>query len=176
MIRISILVVACLVALLQQQGVQSLLSPTTQDTPKSSALEDPQAPKTPEEQRISGDVSDIMEIRSQLGGVSETLGDLSLEMPGKPKNGDGKPVLSYDEEFQKQLTQQARNRPPEEDTKSSLEAEFAMQEPSERQEAIREAARMLEEAAAILEEVSSYDHADDVRQRASQLWKSARQR
>ena len=44
-----------------------------------------------------------------------------------------------------------------------------------RREFVRKAARKLEEAAAILEEVNQYNQADKIRQDAADLWKSARQ-
>jgi len=43
-----------------------------------------------------------------------------------------------------------------------------------RRDTVRHAARMLEEAAAMLEEASEYDQADKVRQTASELWRAAR--
>jgi len=185
MIRISILVVACLFALLQQQGVESLLTPSTQDQPKSSPVapngsEAPQGQKTVQKIRLSPEeVADIVSIRQQLGetGVSGVLGDLSLEMPGQRKDQtDGKPALSLEQEFQKQLAAQVSTRKPADDKKSPPLGNFDHQPSTKRQDAIRKSARKLEEAAAILEEVHSYDHADDVRRAASELWKSARQR
>jgi hypothetical protein len=170
-----------------KSGVKSLLTTSTQQTQKSSQTDMPSAD---EQARIKAEVAEIMAIREQLGGgVAETLGDLSLEMPTtsdqKPKSETQNPPHSLQKSFQEQLARQASKRPTRQDSppvETAVDLLIAERRPMdkhapplhERRGIIRDAARMLEEAAALLEEAQQYDQADAIRQNASQLWRSAR--
>jgi hypothetical protein len=178
-------------AMMPQQGVESLVPPPTQETeessaPSSSPSENGVADPI-EEERIQAEVAEIMAIRKQLGGgVAETLGDLSLDMPGaKPQQNesDKKPAVNYESEFEEILAKRSRSsmRPPHQtspeirpEPEIGLPVQLLPIDSVERQESIRHAARMLEEAAAALEEASVYDRADEIRQTAVELWRSAR--
>ncbi len=126
-----------------------------------------------------------MAIREQLvGGVAETLVDLSLDMLGNKGQGkvsvpDGTKIMTLEESFAKKLTEQSQNHAAREITPGGwiLIDEKADENASpnpEHRDTIRHAARMLEEAAAILEDAEQYGQADSVRATASELWRSAR--
>lgn len=202
MLRAQFLLAACLAAVcLPQQGVESLVPSPTQQTAESSqdskTSTKPVMSPVPQNsgettaianEQIEAEVAAIMAIRKRLGGgVAETLGDFSVEMP-KPSSrqaptADTKPV-NLDEEFAKHLAEQSRNHVAQNKKESGLQ--LAQRPPirlqdnapsindEERRETIRHAARMLEEAAAVLEEASVYDHADKIRGTAGELWRSAR--
>ena len=176
MFRFSVLIVCCASFLFQQgESLDAPDAPLTQQSPESSPLE---------QQRIREKVADIIGIQSQMGGgVAEALGDLSLEMPGQgteddPQEGSQKdPALSRNEQFQTILA--AQFLADESSGEPKQPSDFSLMEnhgslPAESQELVREAARKLEEVAAILEQVSDYDRADQIRQNATELWKSAR--
>ena len=173
-----------------QGGVKSLLTTSTQENSESSHTvsqsEQSEETESVEEQRIQAEIAEIMAIRKRLGGgVSEQLKGFSIEMPGGGNTSQGqapdaKEQLNLEEAFAKQLTEQTRNSrnadPATMERRWHLETvagESAM--PSqERKETVRHAARLLEEAAAILEEASEYQQADKVRHTAGELWRTAR--
>ena len=176
MFRFSVLIVCC-ASFLFQQG-ESL------DAPDAASTQQSQESSPKEQLRIREKVADIMGIQSQMGGgVAETLGDLSLEMPGQGTEGDLQegsrkdPALSRNEQFKSILAAQFLADESSGESKQASSFSLLKNQPSlpaESQELVREAARKLEEAAAILEQVSDYDRADQIRQNATELWKSAR--
>jgi len=171
MIRAQFLLAACLVMAVltqngDQDGVKSLLNPS-------------------EEARIQAEVAEIMAIRKRLGGgVSEQLKGFSIEMPAGKTGGtqvpDRSEPMSIEEAFTKQLTRQSRNSTAQTQSANKWTLEAIAEEPAKlaqpHRESVRHAARMLEEAAAILEEANEYDQADKVRQTAGELWRTARLR
>ena len=170
-----------------QDDVKSLLVDSTQQTPESSQSEKTDIAK---EERIQAEVAEIMAIRKQLGGgISEQLKDFSIEMPGRKKEDlevVHDQMLSMKEAFAKQLAEQSRANIPvpvpavrarinDDRWRLARSPQQPGVTPQERSETLRHAARMLEEAAAMLEEAREYDQADNIRQRAGELWRRARQ-
>lgn len=187
MIRVQYLLAACLAITVltqngNQDGVKSLLNPSTQQTPESSQ---PEESDLEEEQRIQAEVAEIMAIRKRLGGgVSERLKGFSIEMPTGKEGGEqvldvGVPMI-IEEAFAKQLTLQSRNSAAKTGIARNESVEPVSVEHAEpahqRRESVRHAARMLEEAAAVLEEANEYDQADNIRKTAGELWRTARLR
>ena len=171
-----------------QDDVKSLLVDSTQQTPESSQSEKTDIAK---EERIQAEVAEMMAIRKQFGGgVSEQLKDFSIEMPGRKRENEKAEaeVFSMEKAFAKKLAQQFRANVPVPVPVPAVRARInddrwrlarSPQQPGvtpqERSETLRHAARMLEEAAAMLEEAREYDQADNIRQRAGELWRRARQ-
>jgi len=185
MFQSTLFFAVCLViATLPQDGVKSLLPTSTQQTQDSSQTN---APTSDEDERVKAEVAEIMAIRKQLGGgVAETLGDLSLKMPGSksPETDSTKSIaksFKLEETFAKELAEQSRTHIARENANGDWEL-VASKKPQktnqpaspEHRDRIRQAARMLEEAAALLEEAQQYGQADNVRENARQLWQSAR--
>lgn len=190
MIQLKCLVTVCAACLAvvcsQQEGVESLLSRSTQEVPKSSQSESIDQEK---EDRIKAEVAEIMAIRKQLGGgVSEQLKGFSIEMPGGAKDTSGGSeagqAARFEETFAKKLAAQSRNavaipaptgkrwkqvHQETDDSESAIPTQ-------EGRETIRKAARMLEEAAALLEEAEQFNQADSIRDTAGELWQTARKR
>ena len=189
MFRVQFILVACLaMTVLTQEGsrevasdvIKSLLVDSTQESSESSQNKTDPA----KEERIQAEVAEIMAIRKQLGGgVSEQLKGFSIEMPGRQKGSVQPPeadeLAIMQKVFAKRLAEQSRDhataQPEPGDrwriTESTQPSDVS---PRERSETLRHAARMLEEAAAMLEEAREYDQADNIRHRASELWRKAR--
>ena len=186
MFRVQFILVACLaMTVLTQEGsrevasdvIKSLLVDSTQESSESSQNKTDPA----KEERIQAEVAEIMAIRKQLGGgVSEQLKGFSIEMPGKKQSvevPDADQRLVLEEAFAKNLAEQSRNSvavPTGNGKGWHLQDAPGSGRSPEQRETVRHAARMLEEAAAILEEAKEYDRADSIRQTAGELWRSAR--
>lgn len=174
-IAIAVIPQACFGA--PQDGVKSLPNSSTQAAQESSQTD---IPTEAEKARVKAEVAEIMAIREQLGGgVAATLGDLSLEMPGGKPQDSAAPKQTSDESFAKKLAAQsekhaAREMIPKGYQLVKINDREKANRNHEQCEAIRHAARMLEEAAAHLEEAQQYHQADDIREKARQLWQSAR--
>ncbi|QEG20621.1 hypothetical protein [Mariniblastus fucicola] len=191
-----------LMLVMPQEGVENLLDSPTQTAAKSSQAK---PTDSAEAARIKAEVAEIMAIRQQLGGgISEQLKDLSLEMPnGKPQQNPIGAATSPASpiRFKEQLAKQAAQRPAEQFrdapqlstvrnsaaaharwkenlqmAPSNEQAQATSAHSSRNRESIRHAARMLEEAAAVLEEAREYNQADKIRQTAGELWRAARNR
>lgn len=187
MFPVQFFLATCLALLvLTQQGhqvdVKSLLVGSTQQSPESSQSEKTDGEK---DERIQAEVAEIMAIRKQLGGgVSEQLKGFSIEMPGRQKGSVQPPeadeLAIMQKVFAKRLAEQSRDHAtaqPEPGDRWRITGSTQPSSdvsPRERSETLRHAARMLEEAAAMLEEAREYDQADNIRHRASELWRKAR--
>lgn len=181
MFRFKLMLIACLALMAgPQDKVESILSCTTQQSQESSQ---PAAATKAEEAQISAEVAQIMAIRAQLGGgIAKTLGDLSLEMPGKKPESvpNNTKALSLEQAFAEKLAEQSRSYVAKKISRQTVMARAVPKSGArispEKSEAVRHAARMLEEAAALLEEAEQYQQADSVRTTAGELWRSARAR
>jgi hypothetical protein len=169
-------------------GIEEKSDPLSQNTPPvgSPSLELPAEDPSAAPPTIDEDImAEIKQIRAQLGGgISETLKDVdsmpsfsSIEITSPESSTETKnetkatPEELFSEELRSVMSEQQINgradiQPPQ----------APVTNVADRAEQLRTCARELEQIAGRLENIEAYQHADQLRQQAAELWTSARQR
>ena len=166
------------------------LTPQESDAPQSEALEEA---LTLDQPKIDEDIlAEIKQIRDQLGGgISETLKDIApmphfgpveIESFQNPSAATANPKTStqelFNEELRSLMSQQQHNggaiseqahAPVAASSSNGTQITAA-----DRTQQLRTCARELEQIAGRLETIEAYQHADQLRRQAAEIWITAR--